>query len=165
MQRFKQSGFTLIELIIVIAIIALLAAATFVAVNPAKRIGDANNAQRWADVTAIADAWMKYIVDNNGTNVTSSSCVSDELNCRIAAYGIGGAASTSAPCDAATQNGTVWLDALVTEGYIGTIPYDPSSTYVDGTTSTGYYFKKDSNNVVTVGACNTYNAQIIKVIR
>ena len=84
MKRFKQSGFTLIELIIVIAIIALLAAATFVAVNPAKRIGDANNAQRWSDVTAVADAWMKYVVDNNGTNATSSSCVSDNLNFKVA---------------------------------------------------------------------------------
>ncbi|MDQ5970976.1 MAG: hypothetical protein QG603_753, partial [Patescibacteria group bacterium] len=39
-------GFTLIELIIVIAVIALLAAATFVAINPAKRVGDANNSRR-----------------------------------------------------------------------------------------------------------------------
>ncbi|PLX26244.1 hypothetical protein C0580_00420, partial [Candidatus Parcubacteria bacterium] len=38
--HMKQKGFTLIELIIVIAIIALLAAATFVAVDPAKRIGE-----------------------------------------------------------------------------------------------------------------------------
>ena len=44
---FSKKGFTLIELIIVVAIIALLAAATFVAVNPAKRIGEANDAQRW----------------------------------------------------------------------------------------------------------------------
>ncbi len=40
-----KNGFTLIELIIVIAIIALLAAGTFVAVNPAKRVGDSQNAQ------------------------------------------------------------------------------------------------------------------------
>ena len=51
---FNKKGFTLIELIIVVAIIALLAAATFVAVNPAKRIGEANDAQRWSDITAIA---------------------------------------------------------------------------------------------------------------
>ena len=162
MKRFKQSGFTLIELIIVIAIIALLAAATFVAVNPAKRIGDANNAQRWSDVTAIADAWMKYVVDNNGTNATSTGCLSDNVNCKVSVYG---GSSTTGPCSASTTNGHIWLDPLVTNGYIGAIPYDPDSNVVDGTTSTGYYFHKDANNVVAVGACQTYNFQTIKVIR
>ena len=69
----NKKGFTLIELIIVVAIIALLAAATFVAVNPAKRIGEAQDAQRWSDVTAIADAYMKYAVDNSGSYVTSTT--------------------------------------------------------------------------------------------
>jgi prepilin-type N-terminal cleavage/methylation domain-containing protein len=55
-KNFNIKGFTLIELIIVIAVIALLAAATFVAVDPAKRIGMARDAQRWSDITAIADA-------------------------------------------------------------------------------------------------------------
>ena len=80
--KFKQKGFTLIELIIVIAIIALLAAATFVAVNPAKRIGDANNAQRWSDVTAIADAWSTYVADNTGTLATTSH-FQDGVTCFI----------------------------------------------------------------------------------
>ena len=39
-----NKGFTLIELIIVVAIIGLIAAAAFVAIDPAKRIGNANNA-------------------------------------------------------------------------------------------------------------------------
>lgn len=162
MKKFNKQGFTLIELIIVIAIIALLAAATFVAVNPAKRIGDANNAQRWSDVTAIADAWMKYVVDNNGTNATTTGCLSDNINCTVSVYG---GTSSTMTCAASPTHGHIWLDNLVTEGYIGSIPYDPSSAYVDGTTSTNYYFHKDANNVIAVGACNTYNSATVKVIR
>ena len=37
----NKKAFTLIELIIVIAIIAILAAFSFVAINPGKRIGQA----------------------------------------------------------------------------------------------------------------------------
>ncbi len=61
---FKKHGFTLIELIIVIAIISLIAAAVFVSVNPAKRLGDTKDAVRAADTIAIEKAIQKTIVNN-----------------------------------------------------------------------------------------------------
>lgn len=156
----NKKGFTLIELIIVIAIIALLAAATFVAVDPAKRIGEARNAQRWSDVTAIADAYMNYLVDHNGTvaatavttayiaHTASSSCSSDPSACT---------ASTTAVTEC------IDLHNLVINGYLGDIPDDPGGTNND---SSGYYFMKDSaTNAVTVGACTTYDSATIKVVR
>jgi len=155
-----SGGFTLIELIIVVSIIALLAAAAFVAVDPAKRLGNANNAQRWADVTAIADAWQKYMVDNNGSSPTTTQ----NINFQITKYG--GATSSNTICDASTTSGgTIWIDPLVDNGYIGQIPYDPDSNIVDGTTSTNYYLHYNANNTLTVGACNTYHGAIIKVTR
>ena len=159
----KKSGFTLIELIIVVAIIALLAAATFVAVNPARRIHEANDAQRWADVTAIADAWATYAADNSGNNATSSAdCITANTTCMISNY-----AGTDADygCGATTTNARIWLDPLVTSGYLGSIPADPQSTTA-AATSTGYYFLKDANGVVTVGSCEPdYDGNAIKVIR
>jgi prepilin-type N-terminal cleavage/methylation domain-containing protein len=162
----KKSGFTLIELIIVVAIIALLAAATFVAVNPARRIHEANDAQRWADVTSIADAWATYAADNSGNNATSSPfCLTENNNCMISTKG--GATSTAGNdggC-ASTTRGTIWLDPLVTAGYLGDIPYDPGSS--GGTaTNTGYYFHKDANGAVFVGSCEKdYDGVVIQVVR
>lgn len=63
-----QSGFTLIELIIVIAIIAILAAAIFVAIDPAKRLNQSRNSRRSTDSMALLDALLKYQVDGLGVH-------------------------------------------------------------------------------------------------
>jgi prepilin-type N-terminal cleavage/methylation domain-containing protein len=62
----KRSGFTLIELLIVIAIIAILASIIYVAVDPARRIQEARDAQRWSSVNSILNAYLKYTVDSSG---------------------------------------------------------------------------------------------------
>jgi len=156
-----NKGFTLIELIVVIAVIALLAASAFVAVNPAKRIGDANNAQRWTDVTAIADAWATYVSDNSGSDPASVSA--DGTGYQIDTYGKGSNGGTV--CTATATTGILDIDTLVDNGYLGKIPYDPDTNIVDGSTSTNYYFVKYAGGAVYVGACNTYNDVDIEVVR
>ncbi len=148
MKFFQKQGFTLIELIIVIAVIALLAASVFVAVDPAKRIGEAQDAQRWASVTAIADAIQQYTVDNNGTFPTSTVASGTY-------YGIMGSSTTaltSASCAAqAVSSGMgVELGSLVPT-YLPTIPVDPSGL-VNGK-FTQYYFMKNAAGRVRIGAC------------
>ncbi|MCD4760443.1 prepilin-type N-terminal cleavage/methylation domain-containing protein [bacterium] len=163
------AGFTLIELIIVIAIIALLAAATFVAVDPAKRIGESRNAQRWSDVTAIADAWMKYWVDHNGSMATSTTNVAPMTALTQGGYYITNTASSCdgtapASCTASTTATVDCIDLhnLVQSGYLGDIPDDPGGT---DNTGTDYYFSLSDNNVIEVGACETYGSATIKVVR
>lgn len=159
-----SKGFTLIELIIVIAVIALLAAATFVAINPAKRVGDANNARRWSDITAIADAYQAYVADNSGTAATSTTA---GVTYSIATT-TGG--TDFATCAASTGNphtttALVDLSALVTAGYIGQIPLDPNFLYSTDVRNTGYYFIRESTGKLTIGACDTYNTTNIEVVR
>ncbi|MCB9802551.1 prepilin-type N-terminal cleavage/methylation domain-containing protein [Candidatus Nomurabacteria bacterium] len=146
----KKQGFTLIELIIVIAVIALLAAAVFVAVDPAKRIGQARDAQRWSDVTAVADAIMKYVVDNNGTFATTTPLPTVDDYYLIAGYQVTGTTGTT--CQNATIDGAgaaIRLDSLVPT-YLPTMPTDPSFT---SGASTQYYFMRNSAGRIKIGAC------------
>ena len=156
---FYQSGFTLIELIIVIAVIALLAAATFVAVDPAKRIGQARDAQRWQDITAIADAIQLYIADNNGDFPTSTATLSGGLsNTFYYLLGIGTSAIALNPDYCPPSNGMIEpsdgvLLANLIPTYLPTMPVDPSGFKADQN-GIGYYIKFNGgvNNVI-IGAC------------
>jgi prepilin-type N-terminal cleavage/methylation domain-containing protein len=61
-----RGGFTLIEILIVIGIIAILAAIVLVAINPSRQFAQANNTQRSSNVNAILNAVGQYAVDHKG---------------------------------------------------------------------------------------------------
>src|SRR5579872_3589890 len=80
----RQAGFTLIEILVVIAILAVLLAITIVAINPARQFGQANDTKRRSDTTSILNAIDQYQASNTGnlpTDVTSMATGSaTELN-------------------------------------------------------------------------------------
>src|SRR5437867_4392567 len=82
-----QKGFTLIELLIVIVIITALAVTVFVALNPVKRVKDAHDSRRAADVETILTAIHEYIVDKNGSLPTAIAALPDNQMTVIAAAG------------------------------------------------------------------------------
>lgn len=143
----NNKGFTLIELIVVIAIIAILAGAIFVAVDPARRFNESANARRWSDVTAILDALVTYQADNDGDHYT----VVDNLVAGTY-YQVGEAgAGCNDGCTAhATAAACADLSALPSN-YLATVPKDPVSGTDD---ETDYYIMKDANGALTVGACD-----------
>lgn len=67
-QMFRKStkGFTLIEILVVIGIIAVLAAIVIVAINPARQFAQARNSQRTSNVNAILNAVGQNIADHKG---------------------------------------------------------------------------------------------------
>ena len=62
----KIRGFTLIEILVVIGIIAVLAAIVIVAINPARQFAQARNTQRTSNVGTILNAIGQDLADNKG---------------------------------------------------------------------------------------------------
>lgn len=58
----NQEGFTLVEILVVIALLALLAGAVFFALNPTQLFRDARNTTRRQDVDAVHSALRQYVL-------------------------------------------------------------------------------------------------------
>lgn len=61
-----KRGFTLLEILLVIATIGILAAIVLVAINPTKQIESTNASKRKADMNNIQKAIRQYSIDNSG---------------------------------------------------------------------------------------------------
>lgn len=79
----KKSGFTLIEILVVIGIIAILAAVVIIAINPAKHFAEANNSTRSANVNAILNAVGQYVVENKGLLPTIPNGEINQAFCEV----------------------------------------------------------------------------------
>lgn len=142
-----KSGFTLIELIIVIAIIAILAAAIFVALDPARRFNESRNSRRTTDVQTIHQALQKYQTDNDGVHYEQV----DDLT--AGQYFVIGTCSSGADstCTAqTTQSACVDISGLGSN-YLAVVPSDPKTGTDE---NTDYYLTKDTNGILSVGACD-----------
>ena len=59
-----RKGFTLLEILLVIAAIGILAVIVLVAINPNRQIAQVRNAQRRSDVNTLYKALEQYLIDN-----------------------------------------------------------------------------------------------------
>lgn len=141
----KNKGFTLVELLVVIGILAVLTAVVLVAVNPGRQLAQARDTQRRADVNTIITAITAYMADpvNNG------------------ALPPGIVTLCSAGVDDITTGGA--LETALAPTYVAALPVDPSETGAD----TGYdvCIADATANRVTVSAPNAELATSISVTR
>ena len=141
-----KKGFTLIEVLLVIVIIAILAGIVLIAVNPGRQVSQANNAQRDSNVNAILSAVHQYAIDNRGalpTNITTTA--------------------------GTVSNAGINICTDLVPTYIAALPVDPTdsgASFTDCTTyNTGYTVVKDANNRVTVAAPSAELSATISVTR
>ena len=77
----NKRGFTLIEILVVIGMLALLSTIVLVAVNPLRQFAEARNAQRQNDVAAILNAISERIADNGGLFISPNQTNDNMRDC------------------------------------------------------------------------------------
>jgi len=154
----QRKGFTLLEILLVIAAIGILAAIVLIAINPNRQLAQARNTQRRSDVSAISSAVYQKIIDDaaNGTTAMNDALVDST----VYALGTAGAATTPTDTVCLTNTGgstTAMIDLTsqlvgASGTYIGAIPVDPS-----GGTSvcTLYTITQSTSQRITVSAPKT----------
>ena len=150
MKNLKK-GFTLIEILIVIAIIVIMSTVVIVALNPTKRFQDARNSRRQSDVESILTAIHQSIVDNNGTMPAGISTTEQQLGTCVS-----GGATLCTGASAACLNLSASLSA-----YLKTMPIDPNGSAA----TTGYSVVADTNNLITVKSCSAEGGKSILISR
>jgi len=153
-----KRGFTLLEVLLVIAIVGILAGIVILALNPGKQLGDANDAERRVDVNTIMNAVYQYALDNDGDFPAGIDAI--EGTSQVLGTSASGCDTTCT--DATTVTACVDLSGDLVSDYIVDIPQDPSS----GTAAnTDYYINELANGRLTVGSCDPEQADSIEITR
>lgn len=107
-----KKGFTLLELLIVIGILAILAAVVTVVLNPAELLKQARDSQRVSDLASLSSALGMYLAD-----VTSPS-LGDSTKCYV------NSSTATANCSNRHPGKTLTYDVDKTVDGTGWIPVD-----------------------------------------
>ena len=73
-----KKGFTLIEILIVLGILAILAAIVIIAINPGQHFQDAREAKRRANVNTIMNAINQNMIANQGVFTCSDDSIPED---------------------------------------------------------------------------------------
>ena len=127
-----RTGFTLIELIIVIAIIAILATTVILVLNPAVILAEARDSQRIADLSQLNSALGLYLATSGGSSLgDASKCHIQKTDTVAANCGGRHEKATFATDKGRAVNGTGWIPvdfgAISGGSPLSALPVDPTS--------------------------------------
>ncbi len=136
-----------------IAILAILAAITIIAVNPKKQLAQARDKQRTADAYSILSAIYQYAADHDGIfpeNITTESL---EI------------------CQTSSPTCVDLLDVSVlsnNQEYLVSVPVDPRCSYDSAfctANGTGYFLQKTASGRITISVPGTEVQDLISITR
>jgi prepilin-type N-terminal cleavage/methylation domain-containing protein len=132
--KLKASrGFTLLEILLVVAAIAILAGIVIVAINPARQLGETRNAERRVDIRTIMSAIQQFQL-KYGNLPTSIPEYDDVASCNL-----NKAADEICKTDSTACSDKIDLSALTNNSlFLTAIPIDPQGSQIDADHGTGY---------------------------
>ena len=144
----KKKGFTLLEILLVIAAIGILVAIVLVAINPNRQLAQVRNAERRSEINTIYKAIEQYLIDKGSYPTGITTSIQDICN-------TGSQKSTDTLSPTTLCDNKADLKVLVPD-YIAAIPIDPGG-------GTYRVVINTSNNRVSVYASNAELGQGIGV--
>jgi prepilin-type N-terminal cleavage/methylation domain-containing protein len=150
-----SKGFTLIEILVVIGIIAILATIVLIAINPARQFKQARDTQRVSNVNAILNGIGQRIADGKGIFAGLISGSSPAQTCPGLTVGAAPLLTVDTDYNIVADNdgGVIGADihiACLAPTYIPSYPLDPTSGIAGA--DTGYDLRVDANGRITIKA-------------
>jgi prepilin-type N-terminal cleavage/methylation domain-containing protein len=150
-QRNPRASFTLIELLIVIAVVAILSVVVVLVLNPAELLKQARDSNRLADMQTLNKALILYQGDRGGSLGAASTtylslvdpAATSTAGTNCAGVGLSAPSGWNYHCAASSTvrklDGTGWIplnfSAITFSPPFGALPIDPTNT-----SSSGLYY-------------------------
>lgn len=153
-----KNGFTLLELLLVAAILAILFTAVAITLDAPTNLKNSRDARRQTDVENILNAIHLYLLDHAGQFPPGMKPGMSEVQLGI---GTSGCEITRDGCNAQVSACLNLSETL--SHYLKVIPFDPNLH--PNTRSTAYTVTIDSNRIITVRACAAEGSTPILISR
>jgi prepilin-type N-terminal cleavage/methylation domain-containing protein len=149
MKTLNKKAFTLVELIMVMAVVAILVTVLFVSTKPQKRFGEANDAKRKNDAQSLEQA-IKLITADAGSLPLELNLTENQAFALVKA---GGTVEGTYSCTAlGTSINKVDISSALSS-VLPAMPIDPELS--EASNETGYYIVKRGRSY-DIEPCNTY---------
>lgn len=145
-----MKGFTLLEILIAIALLSMFSTLVYVNIDPIKRFEEARNKQRVSDIYDLMQAIKLHRAENSQL-LPSINSLDKNLY-----YQIGSGVNCDMDCSSPSitlEDDCLDLSSLSTSGYIPQIPYDPSDESASDS-HTRYYLSINDYDIINIGACS-----------